>query len=57
MPSLKATDLLSHFRVLGAWVNWSDTVDQFLHGDPEREVRKVARAWIATNRVIWEAAS
>lgn len=52
---MRAGNVLEHFRSVGPWVNWAHTVDQFLHGDPEREVRGIACGWIPTNRAIREA--
>jgi len=52
---MKASDVMSHFRDVGKWVNWDDTCDQFLHGDPELEVKGIAAAWIPTNDAICQA--
>ena len=52
---MKASDVMSHFREVGEWVNWDKTCDQFLHGDPDVEVKGVATAWIPTNEAIHEA--
>jgi putative NIF3 family GTP cyclohydrolase 1 type 2 len=53
---MKAIDVMNHFREIGTWVNWERTVDSFLHGDPEAEVRGIAVAWIASNAALQEAA-
>lgn len=53
---MKAKEVLEHFQSVGHWVNWEKTVDRFLHGDPESEVRGIATAWIPTNKAIKEAA-
>lgn len=55
MRALKAGQVLDHFCSVGTWVNWDNTVDQFLHGDREAEVTGIACAWIPTNRAIREA--
>lgn len=54
---MRASDVRQHFRSVGAWVDWQNTVDQFLHGDPEAEVRGIATAWIGTNAALREAHS
>ncbi|MHC5036179.1 MAG: Nif3-like dinuclear metal center hexameric protein [Planctomycetota bacterium] len=54
---MKALDVMQHFRDVGQWVDWKDTVDRFLHGDPEAEVRGIAVAWIPTNEAIREASA
>jgi len=38
------------------WVDWDKTVDQFMHGDPEAEVKGIAVTWLATDAIIREAA-
>jgi len=53
---MKAADVREHFREVGTWVNWQRTCDQFLHGDPDAEVKGIATAWIPTNAAIREAA-
>jgi putative NIF3 family GTP cyclohydrolase 1 type 2 len=53
--AVKAREVLEHFRQIGTWVDWKDTVDQFLHGDPEAEVRGMAAAWIPTLAAIRRA--
>jgi len=54
---MKAIDVMNHFREIGTWVNWEKSVDSFLHGDPEVEVRGIAVAWIASNAALQEAAA
>lgn len=51
-----AKEVRDHFVETGTWVNWENTCDQFLHGNPDGEVRAIAVAWIATNKAIAEAA-
>lgn len=52
---MNAQDVRQHFVEIATWVDWKNTVDQFLHGDPEREVRGITCGWIPTNRAIREA--
>ena len=47
---------MAHFQQVGKWVNWQGTCDQFLHGDPEAEVKSIATAWIPTNEALRTAA-
>lgn len=53
---MTALDVMNHFRSVGEWVDWDRTCDQFLHGDPSREVSGIATAWIATNDALRDAA-
>ena len=53
---MKAKDVMAHFQEVGKWVDWEKTCDQFLHRDPESEVKGVAVAWIPTNAAIQQAA-
>lgn len=53
---MKARFIDDHFRSIGSWVNWENTEDEFLFGDPEVEVQGIAIAWIATNKLLQEAA-
>lgn len=52
---MKASDVLAHFRQVGTWVNWEKPNDKFLHGNPEREIHRIAVAWIPTNEAIQKA--
>lgn len=54
---MKAKDILAHFKEVGTWVDWDNTCDEFLHGDPEAEVTGIATAWIPTNAAIREVAA
>ncbi len=54
---MKACDVLEHFKSVGTWVDWADTCDGFLHGDPEAEVAGMVAAWIPTTMAIEEAAA
>ena len=42
---MKANDFREHCRQVAYWVDWDKTVDQFMHGDPEAEVRGIAVTW------------
>lgn len=52
---MRANDIMRHFQEVGQWVDWDRTCDQFLHGDPDAEVKGIATAWIPTNEAIQEA--
>ena len=54
--SMKANDFRGHCRETAHWVNWEDTRDEFMHGDPEAEVRGIGVTWLATNPVLRKAA-
>ena len=41
---------------IASWVNWEDTKDHFLFGNPETEVRGIAVTWLATDAVLSRAA-
>jgi len=45
---MKAKELREHMRRVGTWVDWDYTVDQFLAGDPESEVKGIAVSWLPT---------
>lgn len=49
-------DFEQHCKEVGPWVNWDDTTDVILHGDPDIEVSSIAVTWLATDAVIREAA-
>jgi putative NIF3 family GTP cyclohydrolase 1 type 2 len=53
---MKPIDFLNHCKEVGTWVDWDNTVDQIMHGDPEVEVRSIAVTWLATNDLLREAA-
>lgn len=50
-----ASDVRKHFQSVGKWVDWTSTVDNVLHGEPETEVRSIATAWSPTLATIDEA--
>jgi len=45
---MKAKDLHEHMKRIGSWVNWEHTVDQFLAGNPDSEVKGIAVSWMPT---------
>lgn len=53
---MQARDFLEHCRQVAHWVNWDETVDAFMAGDPDAEVRGIAATWLATNARLREAA-
>ena len=53
---MKARKVLEHFQQVGTWVDWDNSGDQFLHGDPDAEVRGIAAAWSPTNAALKQAA-
>ncbi len=52
---MKPIDFRNHCMEVGTWVNWADTVDQFMHGDPEVEVKGIGVTWLPTDAVLREA--
>ena len=54
---MKAIEIHEHFRELGTWVNWEETNDEFLHGDPGIEVKAMACVWIPTKPALRDAAA
>ena len=42
---MKAIDLHNHMREVGKWVDWNNTVDRFIIGEPETQVRGIAVGW------------
>ena len=52
---MKAKEIMEHFQEIGTWVDWENTDDQFLHGDPDAEVEGVATVWSPTNAALKEA--
>ncbi|MFW9894801.1 MAG: hypothetical protein ACFFD7_03260, partial [Candidatus Thorarchaeota archaeon] len=45
---MKCIEVLKHFKDVGTWVNWEKSVDQFLYGDPEIDVKGIAVSWMPT---------
>ena len=54
---MKAIDLRNHMQETGTWVDWSNTRDCFVAGDPEKEVKHIAVAWQARIPAIKQAVS
>jgi putative NIF3 family GTP cyclohydrolase 1 type 2 len=50
-----ANDFREHIKPLAGWVDWDNTVDQFMHGDPQATVRGIACTWLATDPVLQRA--
>jgi putative NIF3 family GTP cyclohydrolase 1 type 2 len=53
---MQAQDFLEHCRQAASWVNWEKTVDTFMAGPADAEVRGIAVTWLATNAVLRDAA-
>jgi len=53
---MKAVEFLQHCQRVAHWVDWTKTVDRFMHGDPEATVRGIATTWLATDDCLREAA-
>lgn len=53
---MKASDFRNHCMSIASWVNWEDTKDIFMFGDPELEVKGIAVTWLATDAVLSKAA-
>jgi putative NIF3 family GTP cyclohydrolase 1 type 2 len=45
---MKAWELHRHMQEVGKWVNWENTVDQFLFGNKDLEVKGIAVSWMPT---------
>ena len=54
---LVCQDIANHFKEIGTWVDWDQTVDTFKAGDSSRPVKKVAVAWKASFDALREAVS
>lgn len=52
---MKAYELHEYLKSKGTWVNWNNTSDTFLFGDPEIEVEGIAVGWKATIPSLEEA--
>ncbi len=52
---MRAIDLRNHMQQIGTCVNWENTADHFIAGDPETEVKKVAVAWQSRTAALREA--
>ena len=54
---MKACEFREHCVSIAHWVDWENTCDQFMAGDPHAEVRGIAVTWLATNARLREAAA
>jgi len=45
---MKAKELHEYMRSIGKWVDWEHTVDKFLAGNPNVEVKGIAVSWMPT---------
>lgn len=54
---MKAKEVLAHFKEVGTWVDWNNTCDEILHGDPDMEIKGIATAWLSTNAALRQAAA
>ena len=45
---MRASEIYDHLKEQGTWVNWNATVDKFLFGEPETDVKGIAVAWMPT---------
>jgi len=45
---MRAWELHDHMQSIGKWVDWGNTVDQFLFGDEDSEVSGIAVSWMPT---------
>ena len=52
---MKAADLHEHMNTIGTWVDWNNTVDRFIIGDPETVVKGIAVAWQSRIAALEEA--
>ncbi len=52
---MKAIDLHNHMKKIGTWVDWENTVDRFIIGDPGTEVTGIAVAWQSRTDALKEA--
>ncbi|MDO8587187.1 MAG: Nif3-like dinuclear metal center hexameric protein [Armatimonadota bacterium] len=52
---MKAVDLHNHMRQVGTWVNWEDTVDRFIIGSSDTEIKGIAVAWQSRTSALKKA--
>jgi putative NIF3 family GTP cyclohydrolase 1 type 2 len=53
---MKATEVQSYLRSLdGGWVDWEDTTDRFIAGDPESEITGIAVGWMSYRSALERA--
>lgn len=48
-------EVINHLEQQGTWVNWDETRDHVLYGDPNQEIMKMGVCWVATIPVIEQA--
>jgi len=52
---MKAQDIINHLQAQGSWVNWENTRDVVLYGNPEVEINKAGVCWIITTKALKQA--
>lgn len=53
----KAREILEHFLSVGTWLDYNNTVDKIIIGDPVKEIRSVIVTWMSTFDALKEAAN
>jgi putative NIF3 family GTP cyclohydrolase 1 type 2 len=53
---MRPIDFLNHCKEVAPWVDWDNSVDQIMYGDPEVEVRSIGVTWLATDALLRAAA-
>ena len=53
---MKAREFRDHCMNVATWVDWNNTCDQFMFGDPTSDVKGIGVTWLATDAVLREAA-
>lgn len=54
---MKASEIIKTIEQEGHWVDWNQTRDIMLFGDADVEVKNIGVCWVATNKVLKEAAA
>jgi putative NIF3 family GTP cyclohydrolase 1 type 2 len=49
---MKAIEIFNIVKTLGTWIDWNLTTDSITWGDPEKQVERLAVAWMPTNEVL-----
>ncbi len=52
---MKVKDIIELLEKQGTWVNWDQTRDHLLHGDENRETKRIGVCWMLTNQALEEA--
>ena len=52
---MKAQEIIDYLNKQGTWVNWENTRDVILYGDPTIEVNKVGVCWVLTMKALKQA--